>query len=69
MYAVRSLASICEYASTCIYVCVYYEVLYTNAGMEDVAVVFGQPQLLVVDLPYGDSEAEFAQQGMLHPES
>ena len=25
--------------------------------------VFGQPQLLVVDLPYGDSEADFAQQG------
>ena len=32
-------------------------------GMEDVAVIFGQPQLLVVDLPYGDSEEEFAQQG------
>lgn len=31
--------------------------------MEDVAEVFGQPQLLVVDLPYGDSEADFAQQG------
>ena len=25
--------------------------------------IFGQPQLLVVDLPYGDGEAEFAQQG------
>ncbi|CAI8015484.1 hypothetical protein GBAR_LOCUS9587, partial [Geodia barretti] len=32
------------------------------SGMEDVAVIFGQPQLLVVDLPYGDGEAEFAQQ-------
>ena len=27
------------------------------------AVIFGQPQLLVVDLPYGDGEEEFAQQG------
>ena len=34
------------------------------SGMEDVAVIFGQPQLLVVDLPYGDGEAEFAQQGI-----
>ena len=32
--------------------------------MEDVAVIFGQPQLLVVDLPYGDGEEEFAQQGI-----
>jgi hypothetical protein len=31
--------------------------------MEDVAVIFGQPQLLVVELPYGDCEEEFAQQG------
>lgn len=30
--------------------------------MEDVAVIFGQPQLLVVDLPYADSMEEFAQQ-------
>ena len=35
-------------------------------GMEDVAVIFGQPQLLVVDLPYGDGEAEFAQQGTVY---
>ena len=25
--------------------------------------IFGQPQLLVVELPYGDCEEEFAQQG------
>ena len=33
-----------------------------NAGMEDVAVIFGQPQLLIVDLPFADSMEEFAQQ-------
>ena len=33
------------------------------SGMEDVAVIFGQSQLLVVDLPYSGGEAEFAQQG------
>ena len=41
--------------------------MYGVLGMEDVAVIFGQPQLLVVDLPYGDEEAEFAQQGRGRP--